>query len=343
MVTSSTRPLHSHLGAPRAPRAEPALERTGETGRARVRSSALRGRAARPRCPAALKSALGREAASLRTLRRALRLARRLYEALVAPLEPPLVGIERLVIVPDGPLHYVPFDALPVPSASQETTYWQIGYVIDRFEITYLPSAQFLSRASTDLKGTRLLAVTRQAPGGSREVATLAAAWPRERVRVLAEDHATETAARAEAEAASVLHFAVHAQADDQDPQASHLRLAADDQNDGYLHLAEIAGAPRRARLVVLSACETQSGRLFNGEGLMGLARAFLASGAGSVVATQWPVGPSTADLMGDFYRQLVAGAPPAAALRAAKLALRNDPATAHPFYWGGFVLVAGG
>ncbi|MGH7753126.1 MAG: CHAT domain-containing protein, partial [Gemmatimonadales bacterium] len=280
-----------------------------------------------------------------------LRLAWTLYEALVAPVEPLLVGIERLVIVPDGPLHYVPFDALAVrpppalrlASAGRENPYMQAEYVIDRFEITYLPSTQFLSRADSDLNGARLLAVTRQAPGGSREVATLAAGWPRDRVRVLAEAAATETAARAATEGASVLHFAVHAQADDQDPQASHLRLGADDNNDGYFHLAEIAGARRPARLVVLSACETQSGRLFNGEGLMGLARAFLASGVGSVVATQWPVGPSAADLMGEFYRRLAMGTPPATALQAAKRTLRLNPATAHPFYWAGFVLVAGG
>jgi CHAT domain-containing protein len=279
-----------------------------------------------------------------------LRLARTLYRALLAPLESLLVGTERLIIVPDGPLHYVAFDALVatgppsvrLASARPESLYWRTGYLIDRFEITYLPSAQFLSRPASDLNDMGLLAVTRQAPGGSREVATLASAWPRDRLTVLTEGEATETAARAASVSASVVHFAVHAQADDRDPLASHLRLGADEENDGYFHLAEIADARRPARLVVLSACETQSGRLFNGEGLMGLARAFLASGAGAVVATQWPVGPAAADLMGEFYRRLASGAQPAAALRAAKLALRRDPTTAHPFYWAGFVLVTG-
>ena len=60
------------------------------------------------------------------------------------------------------------------------------------------------------------------------------------------------------------------------------------------------------------------------------------------MVATEWPVGAATAPLMGSFYGGLARGAPPAAALREAELRLRRDPRTAHPFYWGGFVLVEG-
>jgi len=74
----------------------------------------------------------------------------------------------------------------------------------------------------------------------------------------------------------------------------------------------------------------------------MGLARAFLESGSGAVIATQWPVGATSADLMGGFYHELAAGAPPAGALRAAQLTVRRAPATSHPFYWAGFVTVEG-
>ncbi|PYP61553.1 MAG: hypothetical protein DMD37_13195 [Gemmatimonadetes bacterium] len=91
-----------------------------------------------------------------------------------------------------------------------------------------------------------------------------------------------------------------------------------------------------------MSACETIGGRLYEGEGLMGLARAFLAGGARAVAATQWPVGAASADLMDTFYRELAAGSTPDAALRDAQLALRRTPATSHPFYWGGFVFVQG-
>lgn len=72
----------------------------------------------------------------------------------------------------------------------------------------------------------------------------------------------------------------------------------------------------------------------------MGIARAFLASGARAVVGTQWPIGAETAVLMREFYTRLARGEAPAAALRAAKLLVRRSPDTAHPFHWAGFVLV---
>ncbi|MFW6039900.1 MAG: CHAT domain-containing protein, partial [Gemmatimonadota bacterium] len=68
-----------------------------------------------------------------------------------------------------------------------------------------------------------------------------------------------------------------------------------------------------------------------------------LAAGARTVVASHWPVGPATAELMDGFYRALAAGNRPAAALRAAKLRMRSAPGRAHPFYWASFALVAGG
>ena len=74
----------------------------------------------------------------------------------------------------------------------------------------------------------------------------------------------------------------------------------------------------------------------------MGLARAFLAGGARAVVATQWPIGAASADLMDAFYQRLAAGSPPDVALHDAQSALRRSPATSHPFYWATFVLVEG-
>ena len=94
------------------------------------------------------------------------------------------------------------------------------------------------------------------------------------------------------------------------------------------------------ADLVVLSACETNAGPIYNGEGVMGIARAFLASGARAVVGTQWPIGAETAVLMREFYTRLARGETPAAALHAAKLMVRRSPDSAHPFHWAGFVLV---
>lgn len=280
--------------------------------------------------------------------------AHALHRALVHPLADRIAGVRRLLLVPDGPLHYVPFDALVshLPGGGLGATgYRGIRYAVDDHEITYLASTRFLAaggaRATTGrAEGAssvgRVLAITRGAPGGASETEAIERVWPDGAVTVLREGEATEPKVWEQARGHAILHFATHAVADDRDPLASHLRLASDADSDGWLHLAEIAGAPWPARLVVLSACETLRGPLYAGEGMMGLARAFLAGGAGGVVATAWPIGPETARLMEEFYRALAAGADPTSALRKAKLVLRSDPRTAHPFFWAGVTLIEG-
>ncbi len=272
-----------------------------------------------------------------------LALAHRLYECLVQPLEPALGGHDRLTIVPDGPLYLVPFAALVSVLPRRNGSYVDARYLIDRAEVRYLPSTQFLDgTVRPNNAGLRVLAVEGNAPGAEREVVLMRAALGEVRVDALAASAATKSAVFAAAAGHSVLHFAVHAVADGRDPLASHLRLASESRSEGYLHLNEIARARWRVWLVVLSACETLEGPVYNGEGMMGLARAFLEGGARTVVATGWPIGARSADLMGDFYRSLARGAAPAAALRAAQLTLRHTPATSHPFYWASFATIEG-
>ncbi len=280
-----------------------------------------------------------------------LQLAGELYTALLMPIEPLLPGVRRVHVIPDGPLHYLPFAALvsraPQTEAETGTAYAQARYLIDRFELVYLPSARFLGNGQvgvhrlTPASGS-VLALAGDAPGAERELAAIEAAWSAGRVVTHVGDDATETRALTTAGNYSVVHLAAHAVADAVDPLASHVRLAPDEDNDGYLHLGEIAAVRRPIGLVVLSACETSQGRLYYGEGLMGLGRAFLAAGAESVVATLWPVGAASAELMGEFHSRLASGMSPAAALRAAQLQLRRGSNTAHPFFWAGFVLVGG-
>jgi CHAT domain-containing protein/tetratricopeptide (TPR) repeat protein len=263
-----------------------------------------------------------------------------LYQALIAPLRPLLDGARRLLIVPDGPLHYLAFDALVTDSGPDGPT-----YLLDPFEIAILPSLRFVAAQIGSWPTRvprRILALGHDAPGVAEEIAVVSASWKAGEVHSLLGDHATEAALKRGGSEADLLHLAAHAIADDRRPEASHLRLAPDSANDGFLHLNEIAGLVPRGATVILSACETLAGRSFQGEGLLGLARGFLAAGAGSVVATQWPVGGAVADLMGRFHRELAAGKSAGSALRAAKLAIRQQPRSAHPFYWAGFVLVEG-
>lgn len=263
--------------------------------------------------------------------------AHALYLALIAPLLPVVAGTERLVVVPDGAIHALPVDALiSAPGVM----------VADRWEVVELPSLRFLGRIAPAVRPMdadgRILVLAQDAPGTAAEVAAIENAWGARRVDARTGPAATETRARREATRYAVVHFATHAVADALDPLASHIRLAADSANDGYLHADEIEASSAHVALAVLSACETSSGQSFPGEGLMSLARAFLAGGAQGVVATLWPVGAASADLMGAFHARLAEGMSPGAALRSAKLELRRNPATAHPFFWAGFVYVSG-
>jgi CHAT domain-containing protein len=106
--------------------------------------------------------------------------------------------------------------------------------------------------------------------------------------------------------------------------------------------MREIADLDLDCDLVVLSACKTGRGQLVTGEGIVGLARAFLYAGARSVAVSLWDVSDAaTAQLMSDFYRHLVASSSGALALRQAKLeALRSSRAMRHPYYWAPFVIV---
>ena len=107
------------------------------------------------------------------------------------------------------------------------------------------------------------------------------------------------------------------------------------------MRLHEIYNLELRADLVVLSACQTALGSEFKGEGLVALTRGFLAAGAPRVVASLWSVDDrATAELMGRFYRGLIAGKlAPGAALRRAQLELAGSPRWKSPYYWAGFAL----
>jgi CHAT domain-containing protein len=158
-------------------------------------------------------------------------------------------------------------------------------------------------------------------------------------VAVLQGDRATETEVRRHTPVAGLLHFAAHARPNDAEPSFARLSLVSADGDDGRLHAYEIEGLRLEGTIVVLSACETGAGRLLAGEGVLSLSRAFLRAGASGTVATLWPVGPATTDLMGAFYSALARGEAPAAALREAKIALRRGR-WASPFHWAGFTLV---
>jgi len=142
-----------------------------------------------------------------------------------------------------------------------------------------------------------------------------------------------------------LLHFATHGVLDSERPALSGLVLSRVDERgnprDGYVRLHDIYNLHLAADLVVLSACESALGKEFRGEGLVGLARAFMYAGVPRVVGSLWEVSDrATAELMKSFYAgMLQRHLRPSAALRAAQLELMRDPRWSSPYYWAGFVL----
>src|SRR6185295_4915487 len=141
-----------------------------------------------------------------------------------------------------------------------------------------------------------------------------------------------------------VVHFATHGIIDSRTPALSGLMLSRVGERgeplEGFLGLHDVYNLRLGADLVVLSGCETALGKQVRGEGLVGLTQGFLYTGARQVVASLWRIEDrATAELMSRFYRGLVAGRPPAAALRLAQLAIRDDKRWRSPYYWSGFVL----
>jgi CHAT domain-containing protein len=141
------------------------------------------------------------------------------------------------------------------------------------------------------------------------------------------------------------VHVATHGLLDADRPQFTGvvLSLVGNKTNDGFLRTDEIFNLKLGSPLVMLSACETGLGKEKRGEGVIGLTRAFIYAGAPTVGVSLWSVADkSTADLMTDFYKRLLAAdsRPPSSALKEAQLAMINGKQYSAPFYWAPFVLV---
>jgi tetratricopeptide (TPR) repeat protein len=254
------------------------------------------------------------------------RVLQALHARLLAPLAELVAGVRRLVVVPHGPLHRVPFHALHDGRA----------YVLEHSEVAYAPSATVwaLCTARPVRRLARALIAGCPAPGTpgvAAEVAAVAARFPGH--VLLAGETATLAAIRAAAPAADVVHLACHGVFRADNPLFSALRLG-----DGWLTAAELLHVGLDGALVTLSACETGASHVTGGDETLGLARAALAAGAATVAVSGWRVDDATtARLMNDWYAGLAAGTGRAAALRAGQLALKADHP--HPFHWAPFFL----
>ncbi|MFN7935245.1 MAG: CHAT domain-containing protein [Bryobacteraceae bacterium] len=245
---------------------------------------------------------------------------------------------KRVFLVPDGPLHWIPFAAL-LP--------------VERHTLTWFPSATFAARKSVALTDGIITvfadpvydkALPRLAASAAEAEAIRKQAGTR-RVRILLRHDATREAFLTASKSSSILHLATHALVDDSRPRVSGIAFSMltpeAKVRDGLLRLGEIYALRMNKALVVLSSCESHAGQEFRGEGLASLAHGFLHAGARQVVASLWPVADgASAQLMEHFYREMLLGKrSPAEALRQAQTGMKKDPRYRAPFYWAGFVV----
>ncbi len=249
-----------------------------------------------------------------------------LYDLLLAPVLT-VVGDRRLVVAPYQRLHYVPFHAL----------YDGERYVIETREVSIAPSATLLHRCLTTpvRSPQRALLVglpDDYAPRVADEVAALAPLFAQSTTLIGAE--ATRRRLQQLAPTADLLHIACHGRFRSDNPFFSALHLA-----DGWMFVRDAYELQLQATLVTLSACETGLSALTPGDDLVGLARGFLLAGAPALLVSLWVVDDAaTAEMMTIFYRALLGGMRPAAALRHAQCALlATHP---HPFFWAPFTLI---
>ena len=298
--------------------------------------------------------------------------ARQLYDLLVAPL-PTRALKQRLIIVPDGELHILPWDSL----VDKEGRYMVVSHVV-----TTAPSAMVLYLIRTTRPQKRspltLLAVgdvqyqrgvlsvrqlkgeqtggldadglydlaghpLRNLPHTRDEVIEAGETLGGKAVELLGPD-ATETAFKREPLGQfRIIHIAAHGIASAQFPDRAALVLGEDStkRDDGLLQAREIRNLHLNADLVTLSACDTGTGRLQGEEGIASLERAFFYAGARSVLASLWTTSDVyTTTLMRHFYHHLAEGQDEGRALQQAKLELIEQfRDQAAPLFWAGFTL----
>ena len=299
-------------------------------------------------------------------------LSNSMYNYLIKPVASELPD-GNLIIVPDGALSFLPFETLirDIPGGIPSGYYRDLDYLLYSHAISYSYSSSLFHDTQTQKRngrikkllafapeyevaaselGADLLPVARQKyrknlfpiPGAIEEVNMLREIIPSD---VYTGHAATESKFRSIADRYDILHLAMHALIDNNDPFFSKLifTLPDDSTNDGVLNTFEIYGLKLKARMVVLSACNTAEGEYKRGEGVLSLARGFVYAGTPSLVMTMWEVeDKSGTALMKEFYEDIRNGYSKPEALQKAKLEfIRNArPENAHPFFWSSFVVL---
>jgi CHAT domain-containing protein/tetratricopeptide (TPR) repeat protein len=288
-----------------------------------------------------------------------------LYKSLIEPIQYQIRN-KKITIIPDGKLSYVPFDALLVtlPDTSDLIEFNKLDYLIKTHCINYSNSANLLFAKRSEGKKTNIRALLFapeykegetieigqkeyplvQLPGVQKEVTRISKIIDSE---IFVGENATEENFRKNVEKFDILHLAMHAFINDSLPAFSSFAFTRNDSEDptknGLLNTTDIYSLKLNADMAVLSACNTGTGRLQKGEGIMSLARGFMYAGCPTIIMSLWEVeDESGTRIMSSFYKNIKKGKDRDESLRQAKLEYLEtvNSRRAHPHYWLGFVSI---
>lgn len=287
------------------------------------------------------------------------------YELYQQLLEPFMANhdVHDLLIIPDGILGHLTFEVLitSLPPVGNVGQFAQLPYLFKNCKVRYEYAASFMEHTYAG-KGKGLIGF---APEYGKQPGAFSAPSSRGNWRPLLYNQdeleqvnhqisgktylgkeATKSRFLAEASSYAILHLAMHGFINDQNPLYSGLVFSQESEDPenasfGFLHAYELYNLSLKAELAVLSACNTGTGRLAKGEGIMSMARAFRYAGCPSIVMSLWTADDrATIRLMEFFYQYLEEGFEKHEALQKARIAYLGSTRRDHPYYWAGFVLI---
>lgn len=291
--------------------------------------------------------------------------AHELFLLLVEPAKPFLIS-DKLIISPDNILSFLPFETFLYEEPEyDDMLYRELPYAMKEYEISYIYSATMLAESLKrkislnnslvsiapsykDRSFSDSILFSRQGLSGSlpdlpfaREEAEYVAQLTRGDLFLNGE--ASEKLFKSMAGNYDIVHLAMHTLLNDRMPMHSKMIFSVgESEEDGFLNTYEIYGIPLKAKMVVLSSCNTGVGLSYSGEGILSLARGFIYSGSESVIMSLWEIEDrSGTEIVKEFYRNLKKGNSKSNALRRARVRyMKNaDQLRSHPYFWSSLVV----
>ena len=295
-----------------------------------------------------------------------------LFQWLLQPFVKNFTGVKNLIVIPDGMLNYLPFGTLLTETTDRaiKPNYVSLPYLLKLYPVNYRYSATLFMHNRTSDRDESEYPVLAVAPDyqssspfpidiqallsnsetrdgvsplayNSDEAAWVTNTWGG---KSLIGPNASESAFKKTAQEARILHMAMHAFSDDDNPMHSGLVFnpSTDTKDeDGILYAHEIYNMNLKAEMVILSACNTGSGQFAEGEGVMSLARSFAYAGCPSTTMSLWQADDEAVSAIMQFYHSyLNAGKEKSIALQQAKLDFLKNSDRTHPYFWAAFLTI---